>query len=414
MSEKKEHESHHEKQHESHHEKQHGSHHEKQHAHSVKKSEGMDTNKIMLGVAGVIIVLVLAFVALGMMGKNTPPVVPAPAVPTVTIYKISAPGCTQCKSYDAQVAQIKTSAAGVAFTEKSLDGTTKEAKDIAAQYGVTRAPAVIMTGAVDKVSAPLGWTSKNGAITSPVMAPPYISIATGKVAGLVNSVIVNTPACTQCTDLTQFTTALKQNGVILANEKVIDSTTQEGKTYIAKYGAKTTPFLVLSEGFGAYDTLAAEWSNVGSMVGNEYLMDIKLPPYYDLEGEKVRGLVSMTLIADKVCTDCSDLSVYKNIFEQTGIKIDQYSALDISDTGASDLAKKYNVNKLPTFILTGDIEAYGPEFIKSIQTGGTIDLGAFVFRNYTVIPDAKFVEYKPNSSMPVNKSATVGLTILPR
>ncbi|MFA5106676.1 MAG: hypothetical protein WC506_07015 [Candidatus Micrarchaeia archaeon] len=385
---------------------------EQKHAHGAKKNDGMNYNNIIIGIIAVVVIAALAFFALGGFGNGTPPTQP-PATPAVTIYKISAPGCTQCKSFDSEVAQIKSSAAGVKFEEKDLDPSSAEAKQVAGQYSVTRAPAVIMTGDIAKISAPYGWASANGAITSPKPAAPYVSIASGKVAGLVDSVIIYTPSCTQCTDLTQFTAALKQNGVVFSSEKTVDANTSEGQTYIEKYGATTTPFLVLSEGFGAYDSLAPQWSNVGRMVGSDYVMDIKLPPYYDLATGQVRGLLSMTVISDKACPTCSDLSVYKGIFEQTGVKIEQFKTLDITDEGAADLAKTYNVSKLPTFILSGDIAAYGSDFETSIKTGGTMVDGAFVFTNYSVIPNATYVDYVPNSSEPMNKSVTIGLTILP-
>ncbi|HQT44879.1 MAG TPA: hypothetical protein PLO51_02795, partial [Candidatus Micrarchaeota archaeon] len=389
---------------------------QKQPAQKPKKEQGIDYNKIILGVAVIAIVAILAFFALGAFGKgqNNTPAPAVPATPTVTIYKLTAPACTQCKSYDAQVAQIKSSAAGVTFSEKTLDGSSAEAKQVATQYGVTRAPAVIMTGATDKISAPYGWATKNGVITSPVPAAPYLSISSGKVAGLVDAVIVYTPSCTQCIDLSNFTNTLKQNGVVFSSEKTIDAGTPEGQAYVQKYGVNSTPFLVLSEGFGAYGNLAPQWYNVGRMVGSDYVMDVKLPPYYDLTTGQVRGLLTMTVISDKACADCSDLSVYKNIFENTGVKIDQFSTVDISDSAAVDLAKKYNVSKLPTFILSGDLAAYGPGFEASIQQGGTLSDGVFVFTNYTVIPNAKYVEYTPNGTNPTNKSVTIGLTILPK
>ncbi|HQT44341.1 MAG TPA: hypothetical protein PLO51_00020 [Candidatus Micrarchaeota archaeon] len=321
----------------------------------------------------------------------------------VTIYMLNVSNCTQCVSFDSQVQQIKSAAGGVVFTEKDLVATSAEAKQIAAQYGVTNAPAVIMTGDVGKIAAPSGWARANGALISPAPSPPYLSLASGNITGLVSAVIVSTSSCAQCsTDVSQFIDQLKQGGVAFSGVRTIDSESPEGKTYVQEYGAGTTPFLVLSGGFSAYfnntNATANQWSNPGLgrwQVGSDYVMGTINPPYFNLSTGQVVGLLSMTVINDKKCANCTDMSKYKDILVQGGLAIGDYKALDITDPGAAALAKEYNISKLPAFVISGDFGPYSPDTIDSLMMVGNMVNGSFVLTNYDIFPNAKYVAYTP-------------------
>ncbi len=65
--------------------------------------------------------------------------------------------------------------------------------------------------------------------------------------------------------------------------------------------------------------------------------------------------LEITTITDKNCTTCTPLDSYINYIKEQNVKIIKETNLDLADSEAQVLIKKYGVNKLPFFSVSGEI-----------------------------------------------------------
>lgn len=90
----------------------------------------------------------------------------------------------------------------------------------------------------------------------------------------------------------------------------------------------------------------------------------------------------ITVITKKDCTDCFDINLLIDAIEQNDAKIKQ-ETLDLGDKNAQKLIEKYKITKVPTVIVSGDLDK-NPN-LQSLWTSlGEVTDGVFVFRQ--VIP----------------------------
>lgn len=88
-------------------------------------------------------------------------------------------------------------------------------------------------------------------------------------------------------------------------------------------------------------------------------------------------------IDDKSCIDCSSLADYIEVIKSQNVKIVKQSSLDIYDSRAQELIEKYNVEKAPFFVVTGELNKH--DDLQAIWSAWGITQGeTFVLTN--IIP----------------------------
>ena len=103
-------------------------------------------------------------------------------------------------------------------------------------------------------------------------------------------------------------------------------------------------------------------------------------PYTDAKTGKIKGVVSLTYISDASCDKCIDLTT---LIEQikTSVTIRNEKIIDLEE--ASSLVKQYNIEKIPTLILSKDLEEY-KDIAALWKTIGTTEAdGSYITRNIT-------------------------------
>ena len=119
---------------------------------------------------------------------------------------------------------------------------------------------------------------------------PYVLVSTGKVKGRIEFILLTDITCTQCYDVTQHETILKQFG-INASAKVADVKSVAGQALINKYGIKLVPAFVLLGEVGEYPSLKPVWEQVGKIAYDGAYVFTKGVPfmgtYKDLTTNKV-------------------------------------------------------------------------------------------------------------------------------
>lgn len=269
--------------------------------------------------------------------------------------------------------------------EESIE--LSKAGNLIDKYNIDKVPIVIVTGETDKVSLE-GFEKKGDALVFRPLVPPYIDVKTNKVIGRVFSTIVKDSSCEKCIDLGIVITGLKQTGMSIVSESVVERDSDKGKELIKKYNIEKLPTVILSKDFGAYGSeISGNWDQLGTIEEDgSYVTRLENPPYLDLATNKVRGLVSLTSLIDATCENCYEPDdLHKPILSRMGVVLEEDTRLDVSSAEGKALVDKYSIEGVPTIILEGDAEAYSI-LVKAWEDVGTVeDDGAYVFRNLDAI-----------------------------
>lgn len=66
--------------------------------------------------------------------------------------------------------------------------------------------------------------------------------------------------------------------------------------------------------------------------------------------------IDIIVLKDLSCMDCFDVQPMVQAIKKENVKVNSETTLDIASPGGLDLINKYNIDKAPTFIITGEIE----------------------------------------------------------
>lgn len=345
------------------------------------KKEFTNINTYLI-IALVIVVGIGLYFTLSVPGPKEAPKPIPPREVTVTILN----GCSECFNISAATDFLKQ--------QKNINITStnelslEEAKAEAGKYGITKLPAVLITGDIANLTIQ-NFAAKEGVLVFDQSPPPYYDIATGSVKGRVTVTVLSDKSCADCFSMDQVIGQLKQNGINLASETKVDSKSAEGKKLISQYKIERVPTLIFSKDALEYDVVKQVWGQVGSEESDGMLvLRMVSPPYVNVSTNKVEGLVDLTLITDNSCTDCFNASVLKDLFAQSfSMAFKKTKNVDVSSTEGKALVKKYGIELVPTVVLSKDANAY-PNIAQAWSQVGTMEKdGTFVFKNIGLLQD---------------------------
>jgi len=90
--------------------------------------------------------------------------------------------------------------------------------------------------------------------------------------------------------------------------------------------------------------------------------------------------LSITIISDKTCLECSSLVSYVNFIKSKNAQVNQEVNLDKAENQAQQLIQQYQIKKLPAMIITGEL-AKDAELAKAWPLWGTTQDETFVLTN---------------------------------
>lgn len=89
--------------------------------------------------------------------------------------------------------------------------------------------------------------------------------------------------------------------------------------------------------------------------------------------------LDIIILQDANCTDCSDVELFIEVIEKQNVQINSNKILEISSQEAKELIDRFSIDKVPTFIVSGEIEK--DENLKKIWSQiGDIQDGSFILR----------------------------------
>lgn len=162
---------------------------------------------------------------------------------------------------------------------------------------------------------------------------------------------ISAPDCDDCTDISSVADAIKQ----LPNIRVTEQQTLEfenAKELVEKYGIKRLPSVVLTGSIADLELPIFE------RVADALVLLQTPPPFYDVENEKIAGLVKITIIKDDTCAECHDLVGVIPQFSQVGVEITGQEVIDASEEKAKELIERYKITKIPTMIMNKEAQEY--------------------------------------------------------
>lgn len=361
--------------------------------------------KIFLGVALVATVAGALFATKTLAGveKNIATAKEAARPANVTLTKITAVACTDCFNLETAIADFKKQNVSVG-EEKAVPFDSPEGESLVKQFGVKRVPTYIATGEVGKNNLE-SFTKTNGEIKDSVfvftkVSPIFIDAETKKEMGKVVATLLTDPTCTQCINLNLTIDVYKKAGIKVTDSKKVTWNSSEGQRIINQYKITKVPTFLLSSDVDFYDSVKASWARIGTVEKDKtYVARNLILPYRDLEKGQLIGLVDAIYLADSTCSDCyKPETAQKNILTQGfGVGLKSERKVDIASAEGKVLVAKYKITKVPTMLLSPDVDQYVQ--LKSIWTSvGTVESdGWYVFREMQRLGDVTYKDLSTNN-----------------
>ena len=281
-----------------------------------------------------------------------------PAKIELTLIKNSK--CNDCFDISTIVSHIKN--AYVNITKETMhEFNSKEGKEIINKYRIKRIPTVVITGEIDNVNIQ-GLEKKENALILTRLEPPYTNALSGEIEGKVTLYYLTDSSCSICNDLKPLVNQIKSAGVKILDERLVVTSSDEGQDLIRKYKIDFVPTIILSKDASVYPIIKQEWPQVGSIEDDgSYVLRLVYPPFVYLTTNKLRGIVNITYLTDRSCSECYDVNLHRQILvnpQGFAIRLIKEERFDISEDKGKELIAKYNITQVPTIILSDEINAY--------------------------------------------------------
>lgn len=173
---------------------------------------------------------------------------------------------------------------------------------------------------------------------------------------------ITTPNCTDCFNLDTAISTLKKQNVSVGEEKAVTSDSSEGQGLIKQFGIKRLPTYIVT-GDISKKTIEGFVKNNGEIKNKTFIFTKVTPVFIDAVTKKEMGKVTVTILTDPTCTQCTDPKLTVEAYKKAGVKITDEKEIAWNSAEGQLLISQYKITKLPTFILSSDIDYY--DIVKS-------------------------------------------------
>lgn len=203
--------------------------------------------------------------------------------------------CDNCYSMDNMISFVKSQNVKI-IQEKTLPYTEKEAQDIVAENNIKSLPALVITGETLQDNIFSLWDSIGADFVGNVVVvsniPPYYSLDSQKVVGLVQVTMLTDNSCAECYDVENHIQILTSPrfGVYVDKSLTYDISSANGKEFLEKYNITKVPTMVISPDVSVYSSLVQIWNQVGTVEKDGWLVfrtTEQMGTYKDISQNKV-------------------------------------------------------------------------------------------------------------------------------
>ncbi len=182
---------------------------------------------------------------------------------------------------------------------------------------------------------------------------------------------ITTPKCNDCFNLEPAVAVFKKQNVSVGEERTLMSDSSEAESLIKQLGIKRLPTYIVTGEVGKNNLESFVKSN-GEVKDKSFVFTKVTPIFVDAATKKEIGKVTATILTDPTCSQCFDPKLTVEAFKKAGVKITDQKELTWNSTGGQKMINQYKITKVPTFLLSSDIEYY--DNIKSIWNRiGTVE-----------------------------------------
>lgn len=315
--------------------------------------------------------------------------------------------CDDCFKTDDILNKLTQSNVKVSDT-KSFDIYSTDGRKLINEYEIDKAPTFVLQGDVNQTNIRimlngLGKLINNNTFVYTKPTPVFLDLKSGSFVGRVNVTLIIDSSCSECIDLSLAVKNINKSGVSIKNEDILNLSDEKSKVLIEKYNISVAPTLIFSNSILAYNDLQSALIQIGTIEqdGSFVLRSIN-PPYRNLSTNQIIGRTEMINIIDSACSNCYNVSINKQIVQNGyGIFISNEITYDIKSSKGIELLNKYNISKVPTFLLSPQAESYA-NLMGIWNSVGTFEKdGWLVFRNIEAIKDAVYKDLSTNQTIGV-------------
>lgn len=211
-----------------------------------------------------------------------------------------------------------------------------------------------------------GFFAEAPLIPAQNVSPPTITAPEVKEPPKVNITVIQAPDCEECMSVHYLFSVLEVNlpdfGMQIDETRNLTYDSEEAQQLISDYDVELLPTLFISSNAAENAQFVTAWEQNGlGSVENDGMLVFRgvLPPYYSVADNEVHGLVEGIAITADDCERCEDMSYYLSYFESNwGIVFSEKKVLGHTENESSELIERYNITKVPTFLLNSDVEYY--------------------------------------------------------
>src|SRR3989338_27811 len=249
-------------------------------------------------------------------------------------------------------------------TEKTLDSASPEAQALISAHKVSKLPVLIVKGETTKkagVSSLLQNFSAKQDDNSFVFTSHQAlnnDLQLGRVVGSVSIKVIKDAWCEKCWNIDQFVNGLSTS--LKASSENLDPESDEAKALIEKYHIEKLPSMVMTGDLFVYPAVVQLWTQYGEASDDgAYVLTTPQPPYLDLASGEVVGLATLIRLVDASCTECYNVGAHDPILRQAfQISFKEDRNVDIYSEEGKELLAKYDLNGVPTILLSPDANHY--------------------------------------------------------
>lgn len=174
----------------------------------------------------------------------------------------------------------------------------------------------------------------------------------------INLIKITVPDCKNCFAIDDAVAVLKKQNLSVGQERTLTYDSEEGKSLVKKFGIKRLP-AYLATGEINKKSIENFLKSSGEIKGETFVFTLAPLVFFDAETKKEVGGVTVTYLTDPSCVACMDPKLrLQALSESFGMKVVNEKELLWNSEEGQQIINKYNIVKLPTFILSADVDFY--------------------------------------------------------
>lgn len=168
---------------------------------------------------------------------------------------------------------------------------------------------------------------------------------------------ISTPTCNDCFNLDEAVTAFKKQSVSVGEERTLQFDSSEAQVLIKKLGIKKLPTYIATGEVGK-NNLEGFVKGSGEVKDGVFIFTKVTPIFIDPDTKKEVGKVTATILTDPSCSQCINPKLTVEQYKKANVKITDEKEVPWNSAEGQKLIAQYKITKLPTFLLSSDIDVY--------------------------------------------------------